>query len=299
MEFSDISGAIESISALKNELAQAMVDIGTNSDKINSLIGSIDGILKNETVLNETIVDLQGKTDSIRDEIMSKLDESDESLKGINDAIVDIKDSLAQTTTESNEKISSLLKELEAINEKIVNKEDFKKELKKVEQHISSLNTEIDSTLQILSDLGAKVYDLDEEATALHLKNVEQDKRLDELKKGQESNRALISNNTLNIKETIEDLDEMHKKSMQNLADKIAGVKTALESKSSDNKEAIEKLTTAVEGLLIEDEYLSHRITDVLNTANEKIKKLQDTYVVSQIMLSVSVLAVLFLTIFL
>ena len=176
MEFSDISGAIESISALKNELAQAMVDIGTNSDKINSLIGSIDGILKNETVLNETIVDLQGKTDSIRDEIMSKLDESDESLKGINDAIVDIKDSLAQTTTESNEKISNLLKELESINEKIVNKEDFKKELKKVEQHISSLNTEIDSTLQILSDLGAKVYDLDEEAAALHLKNVEQDK---------------------------------------------------------------------------------------------------------------------------
>lgn len=282
----NIPEIFNSIIEQKEKLENAIANITTNSDSIKDLIAKVEGVISNEGGLRSTIDDLFAKTDSIKSEIEEKIKESKDSVEGsfdfIKDAISNIEATLVENNADTKTKLEKIFKDLVSINEKVVSKENYDKDINKINKTLAALAEEDKSIAEFIEQTTKDLVDIREETVALHLKNVEQDKQIQDLKKETAANKNLISNNTVNIREDIDKLKSSHAEQINVLSAELKKLKDESKDNKSDDavtRTVIERLSDIIDGLLIEDEKVNSRISIVLNELNARITKLNKRWV--------------------
>jgi chromosome segregation ATPase len=289
---------LSSIKEQKEKIEKAIGDIATNKDAITDLLAKIEGIVDNEGSINETIAGLLQETDGIKAEINDKISSSkdyvDNAFGVLKDTISNIENTLSENKDETKAKLEKLFKEIVSINEKVILKEDFDKNINKVNELITELAEENNVILDFLTQSKNDIADIYKEAKALHLKNVEQDKQIQDLKKATAANKELISNNTINIREDIDELKTSHIEQINALSAELKKLKDEGKNNKSDDattRSVVERLSDIIDGLLIEDEKVNSRITFVLNELNTKITKLNKRWTAAFIPITICSLA--------
>lgn len=278
---------VNSIIEQKEKLEKAISNIATNSDGIKDLIAKVEGVISNEGGLRSTIDDLFAKTDSIKSEIEEKIKESKDSVEGsfdfIKDTISNIEATLVENNADTKTKLEKIFKDLVSINEKVVSKENYDKDINKINKTLAALAEEDKSIAEFIEQTTKDLVDIREETIALHLKNVEQDKQLQNLKNETASNRSLISNNTKNIREDISRLQSSHSSQINYLSSEMKKfreeVKSEINVGDASTRAAVERLSDIIDGLLIEDEKVNSRISIVLDELDGRITKLNKRWV--------------------
>jgi uncharacterized coiled-coil DUF342 family protein len=134
---------LNSIKEQKEKIEKAIGDITTNKDAITDLLAKIEGIVDNEGSINETIAGLLQETDGIKAEINDKISSSkdyvDNAFGVLKDTISNIENTLSENKDETKAKLEKLFKEIVSINEKVILKEDFDKNINKVNELIAEL----------------------------------------------------------------------------------------------------------------------------------------------------------------
>lgn len=289
---------LSSIKEQKEKIEKALGDITTNKDAITDLLAKIEGIVDNEGSISETIAGLLQETDDIKAEINDKISSSkdyvDNAFGVLKDTISNIENTLSENKDETKAKLEKLFKEIVSINEKVILKEDFDKNINKVNDLIAELAEENNVILDFLTQSKNDIADIYKEAKALHLKNVEQDKQIQDLKKATAANKELISNNTINIREDIDRLQTSHIEQINALSAELKKLKDEGKDNKSDDattRSVVERLSDIIDGLLIEDEKVNSRITFVLNELNTKITKLNKRWTAAFIPITICLLA--------
>lgn len=289
---------LSSIKEQKEKIEKALGDITTNKDAITDLLAKIEGIVDNEGSISETIAGLLQETDGIKAEINDKISSSkdyvDNAFGVLKDTISNIENTLSENKDETKAKLEKLFKEIVSINEKVILKEDFDKNINKVNDLIAELAEENNVILDFLTQSKNDIADIYKEAKALHLKNVEQDKQIQDLKKATAANKELISNNTINIREDIDKLKTSHIEQINALSAELKKLKDEGKDNKSDDattRSVVERLSDIIDGLLIEDEKVNSRITFVLNELNNKITKLNKRWVAAFVPITICLFA--------
>lgn len=289
---------LNSIKEQKEKIEKAIGDITTNKDAITDLLAKIEGIVDKEGSINETIAGLLQETDGIKAEINDKISSSkdyvDNAFGVLKDTISNIENTLSENKDETKTKLEKLFKEIVSINEKVILKEDFDKNINKVNELIAELAEENNVILDFLTQSKNDIADIYKEAKALHLKNVEQDKQIQDLKKATAANKELISNNTINIREDIDELKTSHIEQINALSAELKKLKDESKDNKSDDattRSVVERLSDIIDGLLIEDEKVNSRISIVLDELNTKITKLNKRWVSAFIPVTICLLA--------
>lgn len=289
---------LSSIKEQKEKIEKAIGDITTNKDAITDLLAKIEGIVDNEGSIRETITGLLEETDGIKAEISDKISSSkdyvDNAFGVLKDTISNIENTLNENKDETKAKLEKLFNEIVSINEKVTLKEDFDKNINKINDLIAELTEENNSIVEFLTQSKNDIADIYEEAKALHLKNVEQDKKIQDLKKETAANKELISNNTINIREDIDQLKTSHIEQINALSAELKKLKEEGKDNKSDDattRSVVERLSDIIDGLLIEDEKVNSRISFVLDELNNKITKLNKRWVSAFIPVTICLLA--------
>lgn len=277
---------LNSIKEQKEKIEKAIGDITTNKDAITDLLAKIEGIVDSEGSIRETITGLLEETDGIKAEISDKISSSkdyvDNAFGVLKDTISNIENTLNENKDETKAKLEKLFNEIVSINEKVTLKEDFDKNINKINDLIAELAEENNSIVEFLTQSKNDIADIYEEAKALHLKNIEQDKEIQDLKKETAANKELISNNTINIREDIDQLKTSHIEQINALSAELKKLKEEGKDNKSDDattRSVVERLSDIIDGLLIEDEKVNSRISFVLDELNNKITKLNKRWV--------------------
>lgn len=294
----NITEIFNSIIEQKEKLENAIANITTNSDSIKDLITKVEGIVSNEGGIRSTIEDLLNKTNSIKSEIEEKIKESKDSVEGsfdmIKDTISNIETTLVENTTDTKAKLEKIFKDLVSINEKIVLKENYDKDINKINKTLATLAEEDKSISEFLEQTNKDLVDIHEETIALHLKNAEQDKQIQDLKKETAANKNLISNNTVNIRKDIDKLKSSHAEQINALSAELKKLKDESKDNKSDDavtRTVIERLSDIIDGLLIEDEKVNGRISAVLNELDGRITKLNKRWIAAFVPITICLFA--------
>lgn len=294
----NITELFSSILEQKEKLENAIANITTNSDSIKDLVAKVEDVISNEGGVRSIIDDLLAKTDSIKSEVEEKLKESKDSMEGsfdmIKDTISNIETTLVENNADTKTKLEKIFKDLVSINEKIVLKENYDKDISKINKTLASLAEEDKSMSEFLEQTNKDLVDIREETIALHHKNIEQDKQIQDLKKATAANKELISNNTINIREDIDELKTSHIEQINALSAELKKLKDEGKDNKSDDattRSVVERLSDIIDGLLIEDEKVNSRITFVLNELNTKITKLNKRWVAAFVPITICLFA--------
>lgn len=289
---------LNSIKEQKEKIEKAIGDITTNKDAITDLLAKIEGIVDSEGSIRETITGLLEETDGIKAEISDKISSSkdyvDNAFGVLKDTISNIENTLNENKDETKAKLEKLFNEIVSINEKVTLKEDFDKNINKINDLIAELAEENNSIVEFLTQSKNDIADIYEEAKALHLKNVEQDKEIQDLKKETAANKELISNNTINIREDIDQLKTSHIEQINALSAELKKLKEEGKDNKSDDattRSVVERLSDIIDDLLIEDEKVNSRISFVLDELNNKITKLNKRWISAFIPVTICLLA--------
>lgn len=294
----NITESFSSIIEQKEKLENAIANITTNSDNIKDLIAKVEDVISNEGGIRSIVDDLLAKTDSIKSEVEEKLKESKDSMEGsfdmIKDTISNIETTLVENNADTKAKLEKIFKDLVSINEKIVLKENYDKDVSKINKTLASLAEEDKAMSEFLEQANKDLVDIREETIALHHKNIEQDKQIQDLKKATAANKELISNNTINIREDIDRLQTSHVEQINALSAELKKLKDESKDNKSDDavtRSVIERLSDIIDGLLIEDEKVNSRISTILDELNTKITKLNKRWVAAFVPITICLFA--------
>ena len=294
-----ITDQIKEVLAQKEQLEAAIKDIAENKENITDLLSKIDNLVGNEGDIRNSVTELLEKTESIKESINDKMSSSkdyvDDAFNMLKDTISNIENTLNENVNETGSKLETLFKEIAAVKEKIVSKEDYEKEVNKINELIADLAEENNAMSEFLKQSTKDVADIYEEAKALHLKNIEQDEQLAKLKNETASNKTLISTNTKKIREDIDNLQAAHSSQLNHLSSEMKklkeDVKNEINAGDNSTRAAIERLSDIIDGLLIEDEKVNSRISIVLSELNTKITKLNKRWISAFIPVVICLLA--------
>lgn len=294
----NITELFNSIIEQKEKLENAITNIATNSDSIKDLVAKVEDVISNEGGIRSIVDDLLAKTDSIKSEVEEKLKESEDSMEGsfdmIRDTISNIETTLVENNADTKAKLEKIFKDLVSINEKIVLKENYDKDVSKINKTLTSLAEEDKAMSEFLEQTNKDLVDIREETIALNHKNIEQDKQLQDLKKETAANKELISNNTINIREDIDRLQTSHVEQINALSAELKKLKDESKDNKSDDavtRSVIERLSDIIDGLLIEDEKVNSRISSVLNELDSRITKLNKRWVAAFVPITICLFA--------